>query len=70
MPEYRLEWQEIKEVGEIKITINCAKDITVDRKEKDLDVIAKKEAEEIFEELPIFSATLKKIVAHFQKEFS
>jgi len=36
--------------------------------EKDPDKIAGREAEEIFENITEFSATLKKIVAHFQKK--
>ena len=70
MPEYRLEWQEMKEIKGVKIVINYAKDIVVHHTEKDPDKIAKKEAEKIFKELPEFSATLKKIVALFQKEFT
>ncbi|MBU1176830.1 hypothetical protein KKH96_00010 [Patescibacteria group bacterium] len=70
MPEYKLEWQEKRLVGGVEIVINCARIIIVNRAEKDPDKIAKKEAEGIFEKIPEFSATLKKIIVHFQKEFT
>ena len=63
MPEYRLEWQETKEIkGGAKITINLAKDIVISNDEENPDEIAKKWAEKMFKKLPesIFTATLKK----------
>ncbi len=70
MPQYRLEWQKTEQIEGAIITINCAKDIIVNCTEKNPDKIAGKEAKEIFDKLPEFSATLKKIVVHFQKEFT
>ncbi len=66
MPEYRLEWQEAKIIQGVKIVINCARVITINKKEPQPDGKAEEEARNIFKELPCFSATLKKIVVLFQ----
>jgi len=68
MPYYRLEWQEKKKIKGVEMAINCAKDFTLSRTEKDPDKMAAKIAEKMFEEIPEFSATLKKIVTNFQKK--
>ncbi len=72
MPYYQLEWQKIEEVKGRKTTINYAKTIIINDKEKNPDKIAREEAEKIFKKLPesVFTATLKKVVALLQKEFT
>jgi len=70
MPQYRLEWQEEKEVEGVKIVVNYARDIVVSSEEENPDEVARKEAKKIFEELPVFSATLKRVITHFQKKYT
>ncbi len=68
MPYYQLEWQTLVDLEGVKVTLNYAKGITINKNEENPDEIAQQEAQKIFEGLPEFSATLKKIVYLFQKK--
>jgi len=68
MPYYQLEWQTLVDLEGVKVTLNYAKGITINKNEENPDEVAQQKAQEIFDGLSEFSATLKKIVYLFQKK--
>ena len=68
MSYYQLEWQKLVTVDGVKVALNYAEGITINRNEENPDEVARQEAQKIFDDLPEFSATLKKIVHLFQKK--
>jgi len=68
MPYYQLEWQTLVDIDGVKITVNYAKGITINKNEENPDEVAQREAQEIFDGLSEFSATLKKVAHLFQKK--
>jgi len=68
MPYYQLEWQTVVDMEGVKVTLNYAKGIIINKNEENPDEVARQEAQKIFEGLSEFSATLKKVVHLFQKK--